>query len=94
MAIIVALLLLAGLALVLLSNIRPAVQGSSFGSNVGELDTAEVPNGWAQLIEEAAEEADVPAPVLAAPIEVESDWQTDAVSPAGAQGLSQFMPET
>lgn len=32
--------------------------------------------------------------VIAAQIEVESGWRTDAVSHAGAQGLAQFMPST
>lgn len=36
----------------------------------------------------------VPAAVLAAQIEQESGWRPTAVSPAGAQGLAQFMPAT
>lgn len=66
----------------------------SDGYPTGELAAQEVPNGWAPLIEEAAAENQVPAPVLAAQIEAESAWRTDAVSPVGAQGLSQFMPAT
>lgn len=68
--------------------------GSSFGSRVGKLDPATIPNGWAPLIEDAAEVAGVPAPVLAAQIEVESDWRPNARSSAGARGLAQFMPGT
>lgn len=37
---------------------------------------------------------EIGAPVIAAQIEVESGWNPNAVSPAGAQGLSQFMPYT
>ncbi|UZF59358.1 NlpC/P60 family protein (plasmid) [Gordonia polyisoprenivorans] len=37
---------------------------------------------------------EIGAPVIAAQIEVESGWNPAAVSPAGAQGLSQFMPGT
>jgi soluble lytic murein transglycosylase-like protein len=68
--------------------------GSSFGSRVGKLDPATIPNGWAPLLQQAAEEAGVPAPVLAAQIETESNWRADARSSAGAQGLAQFMPGT
>lgn len=35
-----------------------------------------------------------PAALLAAQVEVESAWRTEAVSPAGAQGLGQIMPRT
>ena len=34
------------------------------------------------------------APVLAAQLERESGWRTDAVSPAGAIGMAQFLPST
>ena len=36
----------------------------------------------------------VSASLLAAQIEVESGWDPDAVSSAGAEGISQFMPAT
>ncbi len=36
----------------------------------------------------------VSAPLLAAQIQTESGWNPTAVSPAGAEGLSQFMPGT
>jgi len=36
----------------------------------------------------------IPSRVLAAQIAVESSWQPDAVSPAGAEGIAQFMPTT
>ena len=69
-------------------------RGSAFAASVGRLDPATVPNGWAPLIQEAADEAGVPAPVLAAQIETESNWRPDAESAVGAQGLAQFMPGT
>lgn len=91
---VIALPLLSALVIVLGLTIALTDRHSSFADEVGELDTAEVPNGWASLIEDASDEAGVPAPVLAAQIDVESNWQADAVSPAGAEGLSQFMPST
>jgi cell wall-associated NlpC family hydrolase len=36
----------------------------------------------------------VSPPLLAAQIDQESQWNPDAVSPAGAEGISQFMPGT
>lgn len=54
----------------------------------------EVPNGWGPEVEKAAQVAGVPAPVLAAQLEAESGWDPSAVSPVGAAGLAQFMPDT
>lgn len=42
----------------------------------------------------AAEEFDVPLAMILAVISVESDFHPEAVSPAGARGLMQLMPET
>lgn len=87
-AAVVAALVIAALAV---TAFRPS---AAHGYTSGALAAQEVPHGWAPLIEEAAAENEVPAPVLAAQIEAESGWQADAVSPVGAQGLSQFMPAT
>jgi cell wall-associated NlpC family hydrolase len=38
--------------------------------------------------------AGISAPLLAAQIDVESDWNPSAVSTAGAEGLAQFLPAT
>jgi soluble lytic murein transglycosylase-like protein len=38
--------------------------------------------------------AEAPVAVLAAQIHQESRWRADAVSPAGARGVAQFMPAT
>ncbi|MCZ2403554.1 transglycosylase SLT domain-containing protein [Paenarthrobacter sp. Z7-10] len=53
-----------------------------------------IPNGWAPLVQKAATDSGVPSSVLAAQLEAESGWNPKAVSPAGAQGLSQFIPGT
>lgn len=36
----------------------------------------------------------LPSSLLAAQLDAESGWQPDAVSPAGAQGIAQFLPGT
>ena len=53
-----------------------------------------IPNGWGPLVAEAAKTAGLPAGVAAAQLKQESGWAEDAVSPAGAQGVAQFMPGT
>jgi len=53
-----------------------------------------VPEELRPVIIEAAERCPVvPARVLAAQLASESSWDPRAVSPAGATGLAQFMPE-
>lgn len=56
--------------------------------------TGKVPNGWAKDVQAAAAVAGVPAPVLAAQLNQESGWNPKAKSPAGADGLAQFIPGT
>ena len=53
-----------------------------------------VPNGWGPLVEAAAEEAGLPVSVVAAQLKAESNWDPNAGSSAGAQGVAQFMPDT
>jgi murein DD-endopeptidase MepM/ murein hydrolase activator NlpD len=61
----------------------------------GQLRPGAVPAGYEPLLRRASRTcAGVTAPLLAAQIEVESGWNPRAVSPAGAQGLAQFMPAT
>lgn len=53
-----------------------------------------VPEEYRAVIVDAAERCPtVPAEVLAAQLASESSWDPTAVSPAGARGLAQFMPE-
>ncbi|MDP1876913.1 MAG: lytic transglycosylase domain-containing protein [Actinomycetota bacterium] len=52
-----------------------------------------VPEEYRTVIREAAARCDaVPVEVLAAQIAAESGWDPEAVSPAGARGIAQFMP--
>lgn len=45
-------------------------------------------------IEEAAKKYNLPTSLIRAVVKAESDYQVQAVSPAGAQGLMQLMPAT
>lgn len=59
------------------------------------LDPAQVPAAYVEAIQASATSCDgVPAAVLAAQLHQESRWDPNAVSPAGAVGLAQFMPAT
>lgn len=49
---------------------------------------------YTDLILSAADEFSLPYPLIYAVIRAESDFRADAVSPAGATGLMQLMPET
>lgn len=53
-----------------------------------------VPEEYWTAIESAAAQSGISADVLAAQIQQESAWNPDAESPAGAQGIAQFMPGT
>ncbi len=70
--------------------------GGSGGGQYGALDGSRVPQpAWAPWIEKAGSLCpEVPPPIIAAQIEAESNWNPQATSSAGAQGLTQFMPGT
>ena len=54
-----------------------------------------VPQEYREWVAKAGQVCrDIPSSVIAAQIEAESGWNPRAVSPVGAQGLSQFMPGT
>lgn len=60
----------------------------------GVIGPVEVPEQYRALIRQAAQRCpQVPLRVFAAQIAEESGWDHRAVSPAGAQGIAQFMPE-
>ena len=61
----------------------------------GALRPGAVPAAYAQLIAAAGRQcATAPAPIIAAQLEAESAFNPAAVSPAGAQGIAQFLPST
>lgn len=53
-----------------------------------------VPPKFLSAVAAASKKYGVPADLLAAQIQAESGWRPDARSPAGALGISQFMPGT
>jgi cell wall-associated NlpC family hydrolase len=61
----------------------------------GSLATGTVPPEYeAWVIKAGSMCAEVSPPLIAAQIDQESGWNPKAVSPSGAEGLSQFMPYT
>jgi len=61
----------------------------------GGLRPGSVPAGYADAVTRAGLACPaLSAPLLAAQIEAESAWNPAAVSPAGAEGLGQFLPAT
>ena len=61
----------------------------------GGLRPGSVPAGYADAVTRAGLACPaLSAPLLAAQIEAESAWNPAAVSPAGAEGLGQFLPST
>jgi soluble lytic murein transglycosylase-like protein len=53
-----------------------------------------VPAKYRQMIVQAAQKYNVQPVLIAAQLKAESDFNPNAVSPAGAQGIAQFMPGT
>ncbi|MGC5168702.1 transglycosylase SLT domain-containing protein [Luteimicrobium sp. DT211] len=61
----------------------------------GVLNAAAIPQAYRDIVASAGKRcAGVSGPVLAAQVEAESGWNPKAQSPAGAQGIAQFMPGT
>ena len=53
-----------------------------------------VPAQYQGYVDHAAQVLGIPASVVAAQIGLESSWNPNAVSPAGAVGIAQFLPST
>jgi soluble lytic murein transglycosylase-like protein len=93
-AIVLALPVLLITLLVVLLGGGLAADGNALGAPT-QLRPGAVADGYEPLLRRASQTcATVTAPLLAAQIEVESGWNPRAISPAGAQGLAQFMPVT
>ncbi|MCP3425174.1 transglycosylase SLT domain-containing protein [Rothia sp. AR01] len=72
-----------------------APAGSSDNPGGGQAVAGEIPKKeWADAIVDASKVSGVPSHILAGQIEQESQWNPDAQSPAGASGLTQFIPST
>ncbi|MBB3036624.1 lytic transglycosylase domain-containing protein [Hoyosella altamirensis] len=69
--------------------------GLTFAAAPATASAASIPNEFVTWIERASSECAAVTPeLLAAQIAAESSFIASAVSPVGAQGPSQFMPET
>ncbi|WP_434922608.1 transglycosylase SLT domain-containing protein [Glutamicibacter sp. PAEs-4] len=53
-----------------------------------------IPAQYREAVEKSADTAGLPIGIIAAQINQESGWNPKAVSPVGARGIAQFMPET
>jgi murein DD-endopeptidase MepM/ murein hydrolase activator NlpD len=72
-----------------------AADAAAAPAAAGVLRPGVVPVEYEALVQKAARTCPgTTAPLLAAQLEQESGWNPGAVSPTGAQGLSQFMPGT
>jgi murein DD-endopeptidase MepM/ murein hydrolase activator NlpD len=94
LAAMLALPVLLPILLVVLLGGGLAVDAAALGATA-QLRPGAVPAQYEPLLHRAAQSCPgITAPLLAAQIEVESGWNPRAVSPAGAEGLAQFMPAT
>ncbi|MFC6389249.1 transglycosylase SLT domain-containing protein [Methylorubrum zatmanii] len=80
------------LALVLLPAALAVLAGPSRAAPSPESETVE--QALCRLIEDAAKARNLPVPFLTRLIWRESSFRVGVVSPAGAQGVAQFMPGT
>jgi soluble lytic murein transglycosylase-like protein len=78
------------------SKLGQMAQGQTVAPSGGGMGQpiASTPPEYAPLVQQAADKHGVPANILSAMLQSESNWDPNAVSPAGAQGLGQFMPGT
>jgi cell wall-associated NlpC family hydrolase len=68
----------------------PPIPGTGGGLRPGS-----VPDRYGELVQSAGSIcAAAPPSVIAAQIQQESGWNPTAISPAGAEGISQFLPST
>lgn len=72
----------------------PDEDDSDTDASGGADSGVEIPSEYEQAVESAAEYSGFPPELIAAQIQQESGWSTDATSTVGAQGIAQFMPDT
>ena len=84
------------LAFVLLLGGSGAADPPSAPPGGGGLDESKVPAEFLDSVKEAGTRCPptITAPMIAAQIDAESQWNPLAQSPAGARGIAQFMPGT
>jgi cell wall-associated NlpC family hydrolase len=83
------------LGLLLLFAMAGGGSADGDGGSGGLLNTSKVPSQYVSWVLKAGTECTaVSAPQIAAQIQQESGWNPKAVSPAGAEGIAQFMPGT
>lgn len=89
------ILLVVVLTIPMLQSDDTSAGSGSTGCVDPAVDTgATVPAEYQEVISTASTDAGIDAAVLAAQIEQESNWDPQAESHAGAQGIAQFMPAT
>jgi LysM repeat protein len=78
------------------SGTSSATSGTSATTNATSAAPAQAssPSSVTGYIQQAAQGTGLPESVVAAQVQVESSYQSGAISPAGAEGPYQFMPST
>jgi len=76
------------------TTVASALQDRSENADAGATAPADGGALIADSIKSAAKRYNLPEKLIASVIQAESNFQVDAVSPAGAQGLMQLMPAT
>lgn len=68
---------------------------AAVAADQGRVDGSNIPAEYRALVTAAGKQCrEITAPLIAAQLDKESQWNPRAVSPAGAQGIAQFMPGT
>lgn len=95
LAVLAVLILLPVLVMAMFGDTSPSDSQSGYTCTAdGESSEIEIPDEYVDLVEGAAEESGLSPEIIAAQISTESDWNENVTSPAGAEGIAQFMPAT
>lgn len=79
---------------VLVAPPEPAKGNDSTCTPEGGAQNVKIPDEYVSLVNQAAAEAQVSPDVIGAQLDSESGFDPNAVSPAGAKGIAQFMDAT